>query len=268
MKKTWKAILAEILGEKNQQKTTPPKPAPPVRDDPPVNYQDPRYLELAGQCAMGDIVAMMDLARWHRSHLRPGTEQLLADYEADSEARNALFKQIQCFYNDSFSCKAYMTWVFLAALYGNPEAEALIQQRPDFCSVGLLKPKTLRADRFGYELYYSSDLNRMGFLGVDSGLDEFNLACIRSEGIYCASYLSSYIPADSDGFGREDDYDDIFYDEFFNPLPGHKYSEAQAALPQLLAKREAYWNDPAHDREHRMYKRLVSALKPGEIPYL
>ena len=97
-----------------------------------------------------------------------------------------------------------------------------------------------------------------------SALPEFeedDLKRYAVSGIFPGYYLADYIPADSDGFGREDDYEDIYYDEFFNRLYASNLPAARAQAECLAQKRRAYWEDPAHDREHRMYKRLLSHKK-------
>lgn len=241
---------------------TPPAPEPERRIQP--DYRDPVYLKLADRCAMGDIAAMPELARWHRQFAHPEGEALLAAYEQDPEAWQGLE---QWFYQhryggDAFHLRCCITWICRAALYGNPEAEAQVRRCSRFPSWSLL-PESIYgsapAVRFpSSRHFYSYELHRLGLRDIDEHLEEFSLYPLTKDGIFPAYYLYDYIPADSDGFGREDDYRDLYYDEFFNRLPGRKYSQALEALAAMKKKREDYWSDPAHDREHRMYKRLLT----------
>lgn len=245
---------------------TEPAPAPsPASGPPPVpppepvtrpDYKDPRYLELAGQCAMGDITAMWELAQWFRGCLRPSTQALLDQYDSGIDCYSEL--SLRTHYNspDHFPLKAYVTWLNQAARYGHARAGQITADRYFYRYCGVLKEVTHKVGNFGSELYYGSDLHNLGLLDVDSGFFEFGLHALQPEGIFIAYYLADYIPADSDGFGREDEYANIFYDEFFNLIPGKTLDDARRNLPKLLKKREAYWADPKHDREHRMYRRL------------
>lgn len=236
--------------------TSPAAPDPDTAPNP--NYRDPRYLELAKQCSMGDIAAMMELAQWHYSHLRPSTRQLLDEYDAGTDHAGALSTRTNYGSPDRFSLQACITWRCQAARYGHAEAQRLVQGKYLYRSCGVLKESTHKVGHYGCEHYYSSSLNCLGLLDIDSDFSEFGMYALRPDGIFVAYYLADYIPADSDGFGREDDYANVYYDEFFNRIPGRTLAQAQANLPRLLKKREAYWADPAHDRAHRMYKRLHS----------
>lgn len=244
--------------EPKPESTPAANPEPKVEACPRPDYQSPDFLSLAKQCAMGDMVAMLELARWHRRHIRPSSEALFAAYEAgDDSVYGELYSRLQRNYTDGHPCNAYITWVTRAALYGNEEAVAILDRCKLYTTFGCIKPKTFTPGVFCCELYYSSDLHRLGLMDIDSGLDEFHLYSLRTTGIYRACYLSDYIPADSDGFGREDEYSDLFYDEFFNYLSGD-YKKAQDVLPAMKAKRDAYWRIPAHDAEHRKYRRLLA----------
>lgn len=241
----------------------PPAPAVPEQEHVPCpDYRDPVYLRLAKECAMGDIVSMMEMARWHRGYLRPGTEAMLAAYESGEDTSGLLYERMRYGSPDRFSLKAYNTWVCQAARYGHAGAQALSRDSYLFQNGGVLKAETHNVGKFGSEHYYASDLNQLGLLDIDSGYSEFGMYSLLPEGIFMAYYQSGYIPADSDGFGREDDYEDVFYDEFFNHIPGKTLEDARKNLPRLLKKREDYWKDPVHDRENRMYKCLLS--NPGE----
>lgn len=264
----WYGIFARCFGKVNPAPGTVPVPksaGTTLRIDETEKYRDPVYQKLVDQCAMGDIAAMLELARWHRQWAHPEGLQLLAACEQAPEAWHDLD---QWFYqhrygSDGFHIRCYITWVCRAALYGNPEAEALVERCSRFPSWSLL-PESIyglgssAGRHISSRHFYSFELCRLGLKGIKENLDEFNIYPLTKDGIFPAYFLADYIPADSDGFGREDDYEDIFYDEFFNCLPDDKISQAPFSVEDMAKKRKAYWDDPAHDREHRMYKRLLA----------
>lgn len=267
----WNGIFKRYFGKVSpapgtrvEPKTVTPAKKP-SRPDSHDKYQEPAYLALAEQCAMGDIVAMLELARWHRSKLPPEGEQALAVYETDPEALGPLLQYLQDNrYNEQcLLCRYYITWVYRAALYGNAEAQALVDRCPRYAHLGLLNKQFYERPSYSSQHFYSSELNQLGLLGIRPDLDEFNLYVLNKDGFYTAYFLADYIPADSDGFGREDSYEDIFYDEFFNCLEADTVDQARLDVEQQRKKREAYWADPVHDREHRMYKRLLSERAEG-----
>ena len=249
-----------------------PRPVATKSDGPPIfdvrdRYREPVYLDLTERCAMGDIVAMLELAQWHRQWAPPEGEKLLAAYEQDPQTCDDLeaWFHKNRYGSADFHIRCYITWVCRAALYGNSEAEALAERCPRFKSWGLLPerlyglgtPARYRSSQH----FYSFELHRLGLRDIDEKLEEFSLYPLTEDGIFPGYYLADYIPADSDGFGREDDYEDIYYDEFFNRLYASNLPAARAKAECLAQKRRAYWEDPAHDRDHRMYKRLLSHKK-------
>lgn len=257
-----KKLLQQLFGcgpDSPRPASSPvPAAAPETDAAPRPDYRDPEYLRLAGQCAMGDIAAMWDMAQWFRRYLRPSTLALLDAYDSGDDTFGELDSRTRYYSPDSFPLSACVTWLGQAARYGHAQAASIVDGRYFYRTCGLLKAATLRVGAFGHELYYSSDLHNLGLPDIDSSLEEFGLNPLLPEGIYIASYLSDYIPADSDGFGREDTYESIFYDEFFNHIPGRTLDDARRNLPKLLKKRAAYWADPKHDPEHRKYRQLWS----------
>lgn len=240
--------------------TPAPDPAPKPQEIPKPDYKDPRYLKLAEQCAMGDIVAMWELAHWFRGYLRPDTAALLDAYNSGEDTYDELFRRTKYTSPDNFPLCAYLAWIKQAARYGHEQAQQISEERSLYRFHGLLKEATHKVGRFGTELYYASELHRLGLLDVDSSFSEFGICSLLPEGIFPASYLADYIPADSDGFGREDTYEDVYYDEFFNLIPGSTIESARRNLPALLKKREDYWADPKNDAEHRKYRQLWSEV--------
>ncbi len=225
------------------------------------DYRDRQYRALAARCAMGDIAAMMDLSLWHLSHARPSTQTLLREYDNGLERFAELSRRCRFDSPDWFSLKACITWRCQAARYGHEEARKLVEGSYLHRTCGILQESTHRVGSYGSELYYSGELNRLGLTDIDSGLSEFGMHSLLPEGIFVAYYQSGYCPADEYGFGREDEYASLFYDEFFNRIPGKTIEEARRNHGKLLKKREAYWANPAHDAPRRKYRRLHSQGK-------
>ena len=255
------------------EKAEPASPAPAPRAEPPASapepkefcprpdFHDPVYLALAGLCALGDIAAMWELARWHRSHLRASTEELLAAYEAGADTYGQLWQR--CRYPsppDCLSLQAYLTWIGQAARYGHPEAQKIVADRKLFKYAGLLSQKTVQVGGISSELHSSLELNRLGMTDVDDRMYEFGLYPLTQTGVYMAYYQSDYYPADSDGFGREEEYENLFYDEFFCLLSARNLSGAEQLAAENRQRREEYWSDPAHGPDNRKYRQLWSEM--------
>lgn len=257
-----KKLLQQLFGRSPDSPRPAASAAPAAAADPDAaprpDYRDPEYLRLAGQCALGDIAAMWDMAQWFRRCLRPSTLALLDAYDSGDNTFGELDSRTRYYSPDSFPLRACVTWLGQAARYGHKEARQLTEGRYFYRTCGILKEAAHKVGGLSYDHYYSSDLHNLGLLDIDSGLEEFGLHSLLPEGIYIASCLSDYIPADSDGFGREDTYESIFYDEFFNHIPGRTLEDARRNLPKLLNKRAAYWADPKNNPEHRKYRQLWS----------
>ena len=266
---TLKELFAKLLHSKKAQpvsaepapRPTPSAPPPKSKEFcPKPDFHDPVYHALAGLCALGDIAAMWEMAHWHRSHLRASTEQLLAAYESGEDTYSQLWERRHYNSPDANPLCYYVTWIGLAARYGHPEAQRIIQGRVFFKYASIIKEKITQVGGISSALHSSVDLNRMGMTAVDINRFEFGLRPLTMSGVYPASYLADYIPADSDGFGREDEYEDIFYDEFFCQLLAHNMAGAEQLAERNRQRREEYWADPAHDPDNRKYRQLWSEM--------
>lgn len=213
------------------------------------------FQKLADQCAMGDMVSMLEMGRWHFEKLDAAQKRLFRQYEAGDEGVYGALYQMTLghYYQVVNAARYYVTWVYRAALYGNGEARALVEKCPLYSRASLLKKDCYRVGGIRSELMYASELNRLGFTQVSPRLEEFHLYPLRREGYFPCCYLADYIPADESGFGREDDYENIYYDEFFNCL-GKNHGLLPARIAAARLKREAYWANPAHDAKNRKYR--------------
>jgi len=260
---TIREVLAKLFPKAEPKAEAAQQSSSPAGDFcPKPDYQDPVYLALARLCGLGDISAMWELAHWHRGHLRASTEQLLAAYEAGEDTYAQLSECCSYRSIDEYSLKAYVSWVCQAARYGHGDAQKRVRDSYFFKTCGLLKAKTSQVGSLSSELHSSYALNRMGLLDVFHNHSEYGLHSLTEDGVYAAYYQSGYTPADSDGFGREDDYASEFYDEFFAILKARNMAGAIQLAARNRQRREEYWSDPDHDSENRKYRQLWSEMPP------
>ena len=241
-------ILKRMQGGEQSRAEERPVPVKP-------DYEAPAYRDLCARCAMGDRVAMLKLGRWHRQWLSPEGEKAIAAYEAGEEkGYQEVWQLLRRSYgrDRDYGCY-YVTWLQRAAIYGNAEAQAILDKCPAYWGYGLLPKGHFRGEGWSSELCSSYDLNRLGFLDVDPELDEFGVYPLRPEGFFVCYYLSDYIPADDSGFGREDEYSNLYYDEFFNLL-GKDAKQIPEALERRRKHREKYWANPKNDAPNRRYR--------------
>lgn len=268
---TIKEMFSKLFPPRKTEPVNTPAPKPaakllkhapePKGFCPRPDYYDPVYLALARLCSLGDIAAMWELAHWHRRNLQASTEQLLAAFEAGEDNYSQLRVRLTPYRSDdAYPLQYYISWIWQAARYGHEEAEKLVWDRYFLDDYGFLKRKTSQVGAFSSSPYSSYGLNHMGLLDVYNKYPEFGLHSLTQKGVYRAYYLSSYIPADSDGFGREDDYDDVFFDEFFNQLCTHNMAGAIQLAAKNRQRREEYWADPDHDPQNRKYRQLWSEM--------
>ena len=86
------------------------------------------------------------MAHWHRSHLRASTEQLLAAYESGEDTYSQLWARRHYNSPDANPLCYYVTWIGLAARYGHPEAQKIIQGRVFFKYASIIKEKITQKD--------------------------------------------------------------------------------------------------------------------------
>lgn len=221
-------------------------------------YDDSKVVELAEQCKMGDIVAMMDMAEFFRNRCTDPLVKLLDQYEAEPTGENEVLieKHLKVYYHEENTAKAYMMWLVRAALYGNDEAAQMIERWP-FYKKNAFLPYNMLAGRgnFSKKLWASNFLWKIGFIDMIRDCQDCGINFHFAEKYFDFWYVDSYCPADDDGYGAEWDYASIFYDEFFCRIPTRERNKIPEELKKLERKRQQYWDDPAHKASERKYHR-------------
>ena len=241
--------------------------AKPVHDqqlfDPAeIKKRNEDFVRLAGQCAMGDTESMMELAEWFRSGFEPGLEAVISAYEENPDEINCekLKKYINNLSNGSLSIDAYTFWIGRAALYGNEKAGEMIKRYAyyDTRSYSFMPRKLFSPGNRGFTDYWFSDtLFQFGLVEIPRGETDCRLCTIKENGCFNFYYVSWYCPADEDGFGREMEYTDIYYDEFFKRIPARDEEEIQSGLLKIKEERERYWQVSENNAQMRKYKKSI-----------
>lgn len=233
-----------------------------------VTDKEARFARLAEQCRMGDMEAMFEMALWHREYCKQEERQVLSAYEEqpeDAETQKAVVEAVRC--RIGYSIKYYSLWLVRSALYGNWKGQKALERYGIYRELSLI-PEWMMAPldsltdeerqkrkRHGALDVAGWELRRAGFTDVPDQEFECWLDPLDGNGVYQFLYLSDYIPADESGFGREDEYEAVYLDEFFNFIGLETENQKPEALTKKLhaleAKRERYWNSPLHDRRRR-----------------
>ena len=274
MKKRGKGFVRKILecvsGEKRQwipekseekQIRTEEAGADKTQAEKPEK-KDYKFMGIAWKCEMGDMEAMIELAEWFRSRFSPKLEELVAAYEesSDDNRREVLQGFLQDYVrnspDDSFYGKAYMMWIVRAALYGNARAEKIMEKCP-YYETGAYVPCRMFSPmgRYFQSYWASNSLRELGLLQFPEGKTDCGLVSLNKKGYFDFYYVSWYSPPDEDGFGREEEYEDIYYDEFFNRIRTENVEEIEEELVKLENRRERYWAVPENDAAARKYRK-------------
>ena len=227
--------------------TMPPPPREPEEPSArPVDIQDRRFLHFARQAQMGDAAAMWEFAGYFREHFNGSGRAALEQYEEEpaEETQKVLADYVRCHPDDAFPVKAYMMWIHRSAQCGYGAAIGLLERCPYYREGAYLPERLFAPNRDSYEHFWSSDsLRELGFLDVPKGLTD---CCLRWRSVFqlmFLEYTEDYIPADEDGFGREDDVGSVLFDAFFNPIDGDNTEEILRCRDEFAQKREDYRRD-------------------------
>lgn len=149
-------------------------------------WKEEAFVNLAQDCAEGDVRAM---------------ERMTAFFDKKAQETGDIF----------YVCAAHF-WRVRAYLYGSKDAEAFYTKwceehpnaRPNapFLSEDLCG----RAD--------GKELNALGFMFFDEDREEYSLSGVDEDGVVEVSAWESEDGPDSDGFGREENYDWWYLNEF------------------------------------------------------
>lgn len=222
-------------------------------------YENPKIRKLADCCKMGDIEAMWELALFFRERCEKSMQELLDAYEADPVQQNeeAIENYLKA-HSGSWAAD-YMMWLVRAAVYGNENANLLIEK----CSYYQRKAS------IPYTFYTSEDSQTngiwvsrdIGLIDMVQGLDNGGyLTFYREKGYYDVEYLYDYDPPDETGFGAEWNYENAYYDEFFCQIPTSNKEMISQKLLILEQERKAYWDETKHKASERKYKKRLCVL--------
>lgn len=149
-------------------------------------WKDADFIHLSRQCADGDVRAM---------------ERMTAFFEKKGKETGEIF----------YTCAAHF-WRMRAYLYGSKEAEAFYikwcEEHPNARPNAPFLSEDLCGTADGVQL------NALGFLFFDEDREEYSLSGVDEEGVVEVSSWESEDGPDSDGFGREENYDWWYLNEF------------------------------------------------------
>lgn len=186
----------------------------------------------------------------------------------DEEARKAVRIATTC---SGVSIKYYAVWLVRSALYGNWKAQKVLERYDVYKEISLIPewmmvPPGSRGEEAAQTGHNALDvgdweLRRAGFTDVPDQEFECWLKPLEENGTYRFWYQSDYSPADESGFGREDEYETVYLDEFFNfvglETEKQKLKELNGKLRALRARRDRYWSSPPHDKRRRGIQKEV-----------
>ncbi len=206
-------------------------------------YADGRIVKLAMQCKLGDVEAMKRMAVFFRQRCTPELIRLLDRYEENpvKENEDAIDAHVKMHYHEENTVKAYMMWLVRASLYGDAESERKLEAWPFYKKRSFL-PYDMLSGKNGtvMNIWASSFLSKIGFIGVPGGYEDCGLQFHKEQGYFDFYYVSDYEPPDEDGFGAEWEYGHIYFDEYFCRLRVKDKSEIPEAIRKMDGRRLRY----------------------------
>lgn len=227
-------------------------------------YENPNVVRLAELCKMGDLSAMMDMADYFRNRCTEPLVKLLVQYEAEPTGqKEALIEEYFTYHShEKNAAMGYMMWLSRAALYGNPEAENLLEpltyyKRKPYISYDMMTWKSIRWKN----VWASNFLREAGIIDMVPDYNDCRIFFHRERGYFIFSYVESYIPPDEDGFGAEWDEARIYFDEFFCRLAVKLTDKIPDELSRVEQAREEYWRGSGQNNLDRKYRRRICGLQ-------
>lgn len=149
-------------------------------------WKEAAFIDLSRECAEGDVRAM---------------ERMTAYFESKAQETDDVF----------YTCAAHF-WRMRAYLYGSRDAENYYiewcEAHPNARPNAPFLDENLSGRADGREL------NALGFLFFDEEREEYSLSGVDEDGVVEVSSWESEDGPDSDGFGREENYDWWYLNEF------------------------------------------------------
>lgn len=215
------------------------------------------FIKCAEECRMGDPDAMLKMHTYLRERLSDKCKDIERQCILNKDPR-ALIKYIVENRDDRNFLLGANMWLLRAAICKDPEAKKIADSDPYHEKFSLINSDgRVRGTR------YLIDIGLTGAEFKEIGIDgfaaskEYSLRHRNERGYYMASSYAGYDGPDSTGFGMEEEYDFIFFDEFFNICCTRKAwpfrdiwndmtricDEADKVRAAEAAQREAYRNN-------------------------
>lgn len=227
-------------------------------------YENPKILELANRCKMGDIEAMLDMAQFFKSCCSEYTRERIDAYETEPTEENAwkiLYQNRSSASADKTSAKAYMMWIIRAAVYGNAEAEKLLERCAYYKSYedGEFLSYKMLTNEEEYKIWASDFLWQAGIVDmVYEHEGDCGMIFCKKKGYFLFRYAADLLcEADETGFGEEREYENACYNEFFCRIPKRGETSISQKLVLLENERDEYWEVPEHNAKKRKYRKRL-----------
>ncbi len=251
--------------------------------------------KLAFRCQMGDVAAMMDLAKLFLANTSEVCRRLADAYGAGEESRKEFLQYLEEHPNEKRNVLAGNMWVTRAAIYGHPEAKRLFMSNSVYEECTLIPMVMFLIGSGRSRSLPTEELRYAGLLDFPENT-VVNLY-LQGNGSYMATADAGTDGPDESGFGMEELYDFYYFDEFFHRLHilagwsnfdvrMQKVSPFEGKLESALRERERYWEthagkdgairyvdqpySAAHDytvRSGVLTKCLKKGMKHAEIPF-
>lgn len=145
-------------------------------------------------------------------------KELLDAYEATPVQQNedAIENYLDVHSRERSTVTAYMMWLVRAAVYGNGNANLLVENCLYYQRKATI-PYTFYTGQASQSIsiWESDSLWSIGVIDMVRGKTDCRITFCREKGYYDFTYVDSYESADETGFGSEWEYESVYYNEFF-----------------------------------------------------
>ncbi len=218
---------------------------------------------LAKWCSMGHLPSMRRMCEHFESQISEETKERLSQYLTDSTmTQEAWDTYLEAKQEDCFNVRAYAWWLCRLAQFGEDEAKETVEKYPKLDSMAFLRLHSVYGKPGWQTRYYPGQggADKLGLLDIVSADDNWPTDEIE-EGIYKAEDYSGYSGPDETGFGMEEEYNFLYFDEYYrllNVLKGWSNHDVRVNKERILnecreerdalrAEREVFLKEHAHD---------------------